>query len=318
MRATRFALGAVAAATLLVFHRPESSADEPREPSAGLIVLPNCTLECDQTTLLCSRVSSILQDRLVRLGDHVKAGQVLGRLFNEDARADKEIFAAEAESDIQVRICKTELSQALQKLKKTEALSRRQFVSTEELLIDRFAVQRAEMAVEEADQRRRIAQIKRRLADAELHSRDFVSPHDGVVVGAFKNQGESVAQHEPVFKVVNTARLKVWGALNVADLGKVQVNQEVQVRAEVAGSDLAFERETFPGRITFIDAQIDEETQTCKVLAEVDNPAGTLRAGLKANMAILPREPTRAAGAQPKPRIAPRPDNAAAGRAPTS
>lgn len=267
--------------------------EPPPAESTGAILLRHCVLECDQSTLLSAPFPSILQERLVRHGDRVKAGQVLGRLFDQVTRAELEMNAEEAESDVPIELSKADLAQANLRLKKSESLGRRQYVSAEDLLSDRFAVEKATLAVKQAEQRQRIARINRRRAEAELRYREFVSPHDGVVVAVYKNEGESVILHDPVFKVVNNERLRVWGALNVTDLWKVRVGQEVCVRGEVAGVDLPVEHQDFFGQITFIDTQIDQETQTCKVLAQIDNAEGQLRAGLEATMEILPQKPAR-------------------------
>jgi RND family efflux transporter MFP subunit len=286
------ALTAGVAAALLL---PAARADDPPNASSEVIVLRRCVLEYDQSTVFMAPYASVLQDRLVKLGDRVKAGQVLGRLFDKVVRAEMDLNAAVADNDLVIRMSKAELALAENKLRKTEALAKRQYVTEEERLGDRFAVEKARLAVEDAEQRRRMAQINRRRAEAEVLSREFVSPHDGIVVGAFKNQGESVTINEPLFKVVNTERLKVWGGLNVADLWKVQVGDRVLLHPEVAGTELPIEREAFQGRVAFIDSQVDQDTQVCRLLAEVDNPQGLLKAGLQGTLEIMPANRDRSA-----------------------
>lgn len=279
---------------------------EPGDPSAAVIVLKHCALEYDQTTQLVALLPSVLQDRLVRRGDAVKAGQVLGRLFDQEVRAERDISAAAAENDVEVRIARAEYTRAYNKFAKTQTLHKRQFISSEEVDLDSLAVEKAKLAIEEAQQKRKIARLNQQKAEAQVRSREFVSPHDGVVIEVTKNQGESVTLHEPVFKIVNDRILRVTGALNVADAWRVKRDQPVRIRPDVAGAELDVEREAFAGKITFVDRRIDSESQTCQVIAEVTNRDGLLKAGLDVQMEIWPTDlaSTQApAGARPvKPR----------------
>jgi multidrug efflux pump subunit AcrA (membrane-fusion protein) len=130
-----------------------------------------------------------------------------------------------------------------------------------------------------------------------VRERQFVSPHDGVVVAVFKGQGESAALHDPLFRVVNTDRLRVTGYLDVLDAWRVRVGESVRISPEIAGVEAAVSREPFWGHVVFVDNQIDPKTQTCKVTAEVDNRDGLLRAGLEARMEILPQHVAEGKGA---------------------
>jgi len=263
---------------------------EPELPaeSEAVVILRHCGMEYDQSTLLSAQFASLLQEKCVELGQRVKAGEVLGRLYDDVARAELDMNSEEANSDAQIQVAKAEYARAVVSLKKTEALGRKNFVSEEELNADRFSVEKAQYAVKQAELKQRIAKISARRAEAELRNREFVSPHDGIVVGAFKNEGESVQVQDPVFRVVNNDQLKIWGALNVTDLWRVKVGQKVRVRTVIAGSDLPVEQEVFLGQVAFIDTEVDPETQTCKILARIKNRDGQLRAGFQGVMEILP------------------------------
>ena len=63
-----------------------------------------------------------LQDSLVRLGDHVNAGQVIGRIFDRDLRVQGALRKAESESDIDVRLAESKRNELAQKLKRIEKL----------------------------------------------------------------------------------------------------------------------------------------------------------------------------------------------------
>jgi cobalt-zinc-cadmium efflux system membrane fusion protein len=105
----------------------------------------------------------------------------------------------------------------------------------------------------------------------------------------------------PIYQVVDPDRLLVVGNLDVHDASRVRRGQSVRISPVVGGVDLEIERMSFPGRITFVNAAIDAKTQTCTVCAEVENRGGLLRAGLSAQMEVLPEkapESVRALGAR--------------------
>ena len=102
--------------------------------------------------------------------------------------------------------------------------------------------------------------------------------------------------------MVDTERLQITGHVDITDSWRLRIGQSVRVVPEISGADLPVEREVFPGRIVFIDTHIDPMNQTCKVLVNVDNRGGLLRAGLEARMEIDPR-----ATADPKAPPPPRP-----------
>ena len=71
------------------------------------------------------------------------------------------------------------------------------------------------------------------------------------------------------------------------------MGQPVRVSADIPGVELEIEREVFEGRIVFISSEVDKETQTCQVLALIDNRDDLLKGGLLANMDIsLTDDPT--------------------------
>ncbi len=66
----------------------KASAAPPKESRRDVIMLQHCEVEYEKSTLVSGHSGSgtglPLQDCLVRLGDRVKAGQVIGRLVDRE------------------------------------------------------------------------------------------------------------------------------------------------------------------------------------------------------------------------------------------
>ena len=282
---------------VLIAHNPLTAGGDPQSPAAKIeasespslsqvLYLKHCRLEYHETTRLGSPLSSFLQELNVGLGDKVKAGQVVGRLFDQEVRAQLDQFAMKAESDILIELAKTDLALAQTKLAKTENLEKRSFASNEVLVEDRYNVQKARISLANAEFDKKLARIDQRRLQGEVRAREFVAPHDGVVVEILKNQGESLLVGDPVLRIVNPKRMKVWGSVNVPDLWKIKLGQPVRVVVEIPGVDVDIEHEVFLGRVAFISNEVVKETQTAQVLAVIDNRDDLLKGGLYANMEI--------------------------------
>jgi len=287
-------------------------ADEPPAGSAALIAIGHCTIEYQHTALLGAPMPGLLQSCSARLGETVKAGQVLGRLQDADLRAELSLRAAEAESDVEIRSCTAKYNWQLSKLETSERLMRGHHLSAEEYNLQRLEVETAALTVEEAKHRRELAILRRAQAEVGVQTREIKSPIDGVLVKVFKSEGESIQINETVFRVVNTSVLRVVGSLDVVDAWRVQPGNPVQITPEVGGVELPLENEEFLGRVIFIDSEIDPDTQTCRVIAEVDNRGSLLRAGLECRMTIrqaarpaAPHTPSRPEGDLAAPKLAP-------------
>ncbi len=268
-------------------------AGEAAPSSSQSIVLRRCEVEYKRSSLIGvahmgTTTTSVLQDCLVRRGDRVKAGQVLGRIMDRDVRAELDLRTAEAQNLLEVRINETKAGLAANKLRRTQKLQNRNtlYVPAEEKANQELDMSAANLEIEESRYELRLAEIKRRQTEALLHAREYISPHDGVVVEIHKEQGEAVSMIDPNFRVVDVDWLLVTGYLNLGDFWRVREGLEVRISPEIDGEDLPVEQEVFTGRIVFVDRRIDPATRTCKVVAEVANRDLLLASGLEARMEI--------------------------------
>src|SRR5271157_3444367 len=257
-------------------------------PQATDILLKRCTLEYKKTSLLGANQMGVLEECRVAPGDKVKAGQVLGHLRDEEFRAELDARATQAASDIAIRVAEARHKLALSKLERTQKLINRNYASIEELNIQTQEEEAERLSIEDARQKKKLAELQRKQTEATIRSRQIKSPHDGVVVEVLKVPGQSVSIADPVLRVVDPSELRVTGYLDVTDAWRVRPGQAVKVWADISGADLDLEKEAFTGQVEFVDLQISPESRTCKITAIVPNRDERLRSGLEARMEIIP------------------------------
>jgi len=289
MRRTLWIIGLIAPALIGV--RAIAGGEAPSPPE--VILLQKCTIDYRHSTLVGSNQNiGRIQECLIRAGDQVKGGQVLGRLFNKDVLAELESRTVALESsETTIHQGEATLEVERTKLRRTEALYNRNSLLTmsiQDLQLQRYAVKTAELGLQAAIQSRRMAETQLHAAEAMVAAREIVSPHDGVIVEVYKNVGEAITFGMPIYKVVAIDRMRVTGYLDAGDAWHVRQGQAVRIMPELEGGDLPIEREIFEGKITFVDSEIDPKTRTCRVFAEVENRDGLLRSGLECRMEISP------------------------------
>ncbi len=251
------------------------------------IVIRRCVTSYQRSSMLGSATHGVLQDCLVKLGDHVKANQVLGRLFDKDVRAEAELFKAKCDSDLAIRLSEAKHAESLGKLKASKALRLRNMLSNEDYMLDQLDATTCELELEGAKFDATLNEIRYRHALAVAKAREIVSPHDGIIEAVYRGQNETVSPTEPAFHVIDLDRVKVTGEVDVSNAWRVHAGQKIIVVPEIEGADLPIEKETFAGRVVFLDRIIDQKNQTCRVIAEVANPKEMLRAGLEVRMEII-------------------------------
>jgi RND family efflux transporter MFP subunit len=233
--------------------------------------------------------ASMLQDLAVRRGDRVKAGQVLGHLFNRDMLAQlTSNEATVAGNKVLVQQREAELSLEKAKLLRVQNIDRRQalLISAQDMQIQQIQVKLAEFAVQKSIQDLRQSEADLGMTTAIIGVRSLTAPHDGVVVEVLQHPGESLSMAHPILRIVDTKHISVTGLLDARDSWRVREGMTVRIFPELGGGKLPIDRDVFPGTVVFVDREIDPETRTCKVVAAIPNEDELLRSGLDCRMEI--------------------------------
>ncbi|MBI4892656.1 MAG: efflux RND transporter periplasmic adaptor subunit [Acidobacteria bacterium] len=231
----------------------------------------------------------------VRLGDRVRAGQVLlvydnielGEIIGQYSAAVAALGKAKAEAEVTQR-----------SLDRAKAL------------VDVGALARAELEKRTAEYKNALASIESQ--DAELakteeklhrfgldeaavkainpregagshregsHSR-MTAPFDGIVIKYNAAEGEAFGPSDEVFTIADLSTAWVLADVYEKDIALIRAGQEARIVTD------AYPGETFLGKITYVSDFLDPKTRTAKVRCEVPNRDGKLKLDMFATVQL--------------------------------
>jgi RND family efflux transporter MFP subunit len=233
------------------------------------------------------RISGVLEELLVHVGDSVRAGDLLARL--DDAKLRANVQAAEAElaaARAAVGRAETQVVRASALLARRETLANGGLVSAEDLELQQRDLDIAHAEAGAAQARLRVAQTRLRSAQIELGYATIQAPISGTVTTVATREGEAVAASftVPTFvTIMDLDRLEVETYVDEVDIGKVAVGQEAEISLD------AFPNETFAGEVCAVspEARVRDNVVTYVVLVRItDGDRGLLRPQMTASITI--------------------------------
>ncbi|OYW12793.1 MAG: hypothetical protein B7Z55_18025 [Planctomycetales bacterium 12-60-4] len=109
------------------------------------------------------------------------------------------------------------------------------------------------------------------------------------MVNILHRPGEWVTPGDKIFRIVRTDRLRAEGFVAATDVLEDLSGAEVTLWPDLGG----VEGNKVSGKILFVSPEIDPVNGQVRVVAEIENPAGQLRPGLRAKMMIVTRKPVK-------------------------
>ena len=139
-------------------------------------------------------------------------------------------------------------------------------------LLDENVISRAEYDRAMAEQKQTDAQVGE--IRAAIARKTIRAPFSGVLGIRQVNLGQYLAPGDPVVQLQSLNPIYVNFGVPQQDAGRLRIGRDVRITAEdVAGAE-------FTGRVTAIDAVVDESTRNVQVQATLANPGGRLRPGM--------------------------------------
>lgn len=242
------------------------------------------SVEATETVSIASKVTGIVQQITVDLGDHVTQGDTL--VVIDDGEFMQRLKQAKAN---------LQLSEAqLERSRITQQLAEREYERAERLAgqglgtdqaMDSATAARdtssAEIDLAKADVARMSAAVEE--AQLGVENTRIVSPMDGYVQARLVDPGALASPTMPLLVLVKIDPAKVVVHIPESDILLAEKGREALV--SVAGGRLQFN-----GRVERVAPTLDIATRTTLVEIKVPNADGRLRPGMSADVAIVARE----------------------------
>jgi RND family efflux transporter MFP subunit len=232
---------------------------------------------------LASSESGVISSVNVRVGDRVKAGQVLVELEKDIQQANLKIAEQAIRGRGPVDLARAERELQKHRLKKLETLLAEGHARQEEVERTKADLAIAEAKLESAEED--LAMKKREYDRAKLllDRRSIRAPQDGVVGEILKDPGEFIAANDPV--ILNLAQ--VDPLLAAFNMPSSQANQLKP--GKKAFLVFSVDRQTAEGSVETISPLTDAESGTTQVKIRIENSEGRYRSGEHCQWDLSPK-----------------------------
>jgi RND family efflux transporter MFP subunit len=184
-----------------------------------------------------SKASGRLEQLYVIEGDHVKAGQVLGRIENNDVQAAYNQALASLEvAKANLENAQAELDDATIEFNRKTSLASTNTISTSELDNSRGRFKKAQAVVNSASASVRVAEANIRSAQVQLDNTVIRAPFDGTVLNKNANVGEVITSlggaagaRGAVVTLADMSSLEVETDVSEANIEKIAPDQPCEI-----------------------------------------------------------------------------------------
>jgi macrolide-specific efflux system membrane fusion protein len=309
---------------------------EPARPSPEAICVPSMLLRLIEQVDVPAQQPGVLARVSAVEGALVAEGGLLAEIDDSEARLalaraqiEWEMARASAENDVRVRFARKAVEVAAAELRRSADSNRKYAKSISESEMDRLRllVEKDSLEVEQAEYEARLAAFNRRVkendyraAQEKVKQHRIAAPLSGIVVHVYRHRGEWVKPGEPVIRILRLDRLRAEGFLKTEhgtegiegravrlwvdsppnrsrnDPLRLSPPEEIQ-SPDGAAIGVKGPVAEYPGKIVFVDPEIDPVNAQIRIWAEVENRGLRLRPGMRATMIVEPP-----ASHQPAPR----------------
>ena len=239
-----------------------------KEPIQRKVVTDAVLYPRDQAAIVPKVVSSI-KKWYVDKGSHVKAGQLLGELENQDltgAQMKSQGGYAQAEVTYQMTVQKS--AQDLKFAKQTLDSAQK------------FYDGRAALYKEGAVSVLSAAKGDTANADAQLSYSKITSPIDGVVTDRPFYPGETPTAGTPVVTVMDLSQIVARAHIAQLEAASLKVGNPATITIPGQGT-------VVKGKVTLVSPAVDPNSTTVEVWVQAPNPKGSLRPGSSVRVAMV-------------------------------
>jgi macrolide-specific efflux system membrane fusion protein len=243
------------------------------------------------------REPGIIEKLPYREGAFVKQGDVIAHLDEKTyelaeniSQLEKRIADERAKSDVNRRFAMKSMEVSAAVMKRGEQANERfpKSISKTEMDKSRLEAERDVLALEQAENELRIAELESVLENSKLELnqlkreyRTISAPFDGLIVEMFAQEGEWLNAGEPVLRIIDVEKMRIDTVVDAQLYGPELLNQTVTFTVDTHRGT-----ETFEGVVNFVSPEIEPINQTISVRAEVINRENLLRPGASGKLVI--------------------------------
>ncbi len=235
---------------------------------------------------------------LIQEGQMVEEGAILIQIDDQRAsfakqQADYEwkVAVKKAADRSAIDLAQTEFKVANASLQRALESRRRFPDSPSQAEVDEIElkVAQAKQHLDKAHQELQLAEFAKDFAEHQLSYATFGldrhkirSPLRGTVVEILAKKGDWLRPGDTVARVIRTDRLRVEGNVPREKIQGVVAGCKVTVMID--GSEQ--QKGKYTGKVTFVSPEVDPNDGRQRVLAEIENPRGTIGPGMRASMVV--------------------------------
>ena len=235
-----------------------------------LIELPGeIVIDPDRLAHIVPRVAGVVRQVEKKLGDRVRAGELLAVLDSRELSEQKSAYLVARE--------RAQLAEAT--FSREEKLWQQEISSEKEYLKARQALAEARIEMRAAEQKLHALGFSQEyvqglsFAEDELFTRyEMIAPFDGRIIEKHITFGEVIQDHAEAFVIADLT--SVWAVLTVyqKDLSRIEIGQQV-------GISVGDDAPAVAGSISYVSPVVDEATRTTQARVVLPNPDGRWRPG---------------------------------------
>jgi RND family efflux transporter MFP subunit len=238
------------------------------------------TLLPESQFIVAPKISGKLNKIFIDIGDHVKQGQLIAILEDEEfvqqvgqARAELDVARANREEN------RSALNLAQREFERARALREKKIVSESEL--DAAEAQYKAMLAKQKVTQAQIAQKEAELKTAQVrlgYTRITASWENGstarIVGERFVDEGTMLTANAPIASIIDIRNLKAVIHVIERDYPRVATGQQAVVSTD------AYHDRTFSGTIARIAPMLKEAARQARVEVDIPNPENRLKPGM--------------------------------------
>jgi len=241
------------------------------------------TFSEDQTWHIGAIANGRIENISARVGDSVKANQVLGRLHSHEVH---EARAGYQQAQTELERTRSAQGYAKQRRDRAQRLLELRAGSRQDLETAEADLRNAEAAIEKAQSEVDKERAHLNIFGLPIEGTDeeddipILAPAAGLVLERKATVGSVVNSADELFVITDISSLWMIAAANEEDMSKLHPGQLVRVQVR------AYSGREFAGRILKLGEELDPATRTLQIRIAVPNPRGLLKPEMYATASV--------------------------------